>query len=175
MELEALKRGSDGGASELPPASLPKPAQTAAITEALSSGRGGQSSITTVKTDVAWPTLTDDKSGARDVVMFYEELQLQKGVCQGEASRAQGPVSRFEVENLYERVPCRVEKRRSPFGPRGSVFPNQGQTPGFRGKAAKSERSESTANTPLCPRAGSPATSLNLSSRRRSLSWRRSA
>ena len=58
--------------------------------------------------------------------------QLQRDVCQGEASRAQGPVPRFEVENLYERVPCRVEKRRSPFGPRGSIFPNQGQTPGFR-------------------------------------------
>ena len=47
-------------------------AQTAAITEALASGRGGQSSITTVKTDVA---LTDDKSDARDVVMFYEEFE----------------------------------------------------------------------------------------------------
>ena len=43
-------------------------AQTAAIVEALASGRGGQSSITTVKTDVAWPTLTDDKSDARHVV-----------------------------------------------------------------------------------------------------------
>ena len=50
-------------------------AQTAAITEALASGRGGQSSITTVKTDGPWPTLTDDKSDARDVVMFYEEFE----------------------------------------------------------------------------------------------------
>ena len=59
----------------LPPTSWLKPKQTAAITEALASGRGGQSSITTVKTDVAWPTLTDDKSDARDVVMFYEEFE----------------------------------------------------------------------------------------------------
>ena len=50
-------------------------AQTAAITEALSLSRGGQSSISTVKADVAWPTLTDDKSDARDVVMFYEEFE----------------------------------------------------------------------------------------------------
>ena len=34
-----------------------------------------QSSITTVKADVAWPTLTEDKSDARDVVMFYEEFE----------------------------------------------------------------------------------------------------
>ena len=30
--------------------------------------------LTTVKADVAWPTLTDDKSDARDVVVFYEEF-----------------------------------------------------------------------------------------------------
>ena len=35
--------------------------------------------------------------------------QLQGNVRQGAAVGSQGPVSRFEVENLYERVPRRVE------------------------------------------------------------------
>ena len=70
MELEALKRGSDGGGSQVGGAATGElaealKAQTAAIAEALASGRGGQSSITTVKTDVAWPTLT----------VFYEEFE----------------------------------------------------------------------------------------------------
>ena len=42
--------------------------------EALSS-RGGANSITTVKTDLVWPTLTDDKSDTKDVVLFYEEFE----------------------------------------------------------------------------------------------------
>ena len=42
--------------------------------EALSS-RGGSNSITTVKTDLVWPTLTDDKSDTKDVVLFYEEFE----------------------------------------------------------------------------------------------------
>ena len=79
MELEALSGAptvepSKSGAATGKLAEALK-AQTAAITEALASGRGGQSSITTVKADVAWPTLTDDKSDARDVVMFYEEFE----------------------------------------------------------------------------------------------------
>ena len=112
---------------------------------------------------MAWPTLTDDKSDARDVVMFYEELE---DVCarQGAAVGAQGPVSRFEVENLYERVPRRVEKRRSPQRP----TPESRRNTLSSGKAVKRGRSESTASMPRWP-------SSNLSSRRRSQSWRRSA
>ena len=42
--------------------------------EALSA-RTGSNSITTVKTDLVWPTLTDDKSDTKDVVLFYEEFE----------------------------------------------------------------------------------------------------
>ena len=79
MELEALKRGSDGGASVADGGQAADFAaalleQTEALKEALSS-RGGSNSITTVKTDLVWPTLTDDKSDTKDVVLFYEELE----------------------------------------------------------------------------------------------------
>ena len=79
MELGALKRGSDGGASVSEggqaadlAASLKE--QTEALKEALAA-QGGQNSITTVKTDLVWPTLTDDKSDTKDVVLFYEEFE----------------------------------------------------------------------------------------------------
>ena len=79
MELEALKRGSDGGASvadggQAADLAAALKEQTEALKEALSA-RGGQSSITTVKTDLVWPTLTDDKSDTKDVVLFYEESE----------------------------------------------------------------------------------------------------
>ena len=78
MELEALKRGSDGGASVADGQAADLAAalkeQTEALKEALSA-RGGQNSITTVKTDLVWPTLTDDKSDTKDVVLFYEEFE----------------------------------------------------------------------------------------------------
>ena len=48
--------------------------QTEALKEALSA-RTGSNSITTVKTDLGWPTLTDDKSDTKDVVLFYEEFE----------------------------------------------------------------------------------------------------
>ena len=79
MELEALKRGSDGGASvadggQAADLAAALKEQTEALKEALSA-RGGQSSITTVKTDLVWPTLTDDKSDTKDVVLFYDEFE----------------------------------------------------------------------------------------------------
>ena len=79
MELEALKRGSDGGASvadggQAADLAAALKEQTEALKEALSS-RGGANSITTVKTDLVWPTLTDDKSDTKDVVLFYEEFE----------------------------------------------------------------------------------------------------
>ena len=78
-ELEALKRGSDGGASvadggQAADFAAALKEQTEALKEALSS-RGGSNSITTVKTDLVWPTLTDDKSDTKDVVLFYEEFE----------------------------------------------------------------------------------------------------
>ncbi|OLP83939.1 hypothetical protein AK812_SmicGene35243 [Symbiodinium microadriaticum] len=79
MELEALKRGSDGGASvaeggQAADLAAALKEQTEALKEALSA-RGGSNSITTVKTDLVWPTLTDDKSDTKDVVLFYEEFE----------------------------------------------------------------------------------------------------
>ena len=79
LGLEALKRGSDGGASvadggQAADLAAALKEQTEALKEALSA-RGGQSSITTVKTDLVWPTLTDDKSDTKDVVLFYEEFE----------------------------------------------------------------------------------------------------
>ena len=79
MELEALKRGSDGGASvadggQAADLAAALKEQTEALKEALSA-RTGSNSITTVKTDLVWPTLTDDKSDTKDVVLFYEEFE----------------------------------------------------------------------------------------------------
>ena len=39
------------------------------------SSRGHQSSVTAVKADLIWPTLTDDRSDTRDVSQFYEEFE----------------------------------------------------------------------------------------------------
>ena len=39
------------------------------------SSRGNQSSVTAVKADLTWPTLTDDRSDTRDVSQFYEEFE----------------------------------------------------------------------------------------------------
>ena len=53
MELEALKRGSDGSVAG-------GEAQTKMLQETLMA-KGGVTSVTSVKTDVNWPTLTDDR------------------------------------------------------------------------------------------------------------------
>ena len=78
MELEALKRGSDGGASvadggQAADLAAALKEQTEALKEALSA-RGGSNSITTVKTDLVWPTMTDDKS---DTSTRRNSVQLQ--------------------------------------------------------------------------------------------------
>eukprot|EP00435_Cladocopium_sp_Y103_P020683 s114_g5.t1 len=75
MEFEALKRGSDGsvagGGGDVAAA---LEAQTKVLQEALA-GKTGMTSVTSVKTDVNWPTLTDDRSEARDVAQFYEAFE----------------------------------------------------------------------------------------------------
>ena len=73
MELEALKRGSDGSVAGGDFAAALE-AQTKVLQEALA-GKTGATSVTSVKTDVNWPTLTDDRSEARDVAQFYEEFE----------------------------------------------------------------------------------------------------
>ena len=80
MELEALKRdkaesevgSSAGGQDQSFAAALE--AQTKVLQEALS-GRGKDSSVTAVKTDLHWPTLGDDRADSRDVSQFYEEFE----------------------------------------------------------------------------------------------------
>ena len=73
MELEALKRGSEASGGERDLAAALE-AQTKTLQEALTA-KQGQNSVTAVKTDVNWPTLTDDRSEARDVAQFYEEFE----------------------------------------------------------------------------------------------------
>ena len=72
MELEALKRGSEASGGEKDLAAALE-AQTKTLQEALA-GRQ-QSSVTAVKADLNWPTLTDDRTDARDVAQFYEEFE----------------------------------------------------------------------------------------------------
>ena len=62
MELEALKRA----------AAIKQ--QTEVLKDTLAS-RGNQLSVTAVKADLTWPTLTDDRSDARDVSQVYEEFE----------------------------------------------------------------------------------------------------
>ena len=77
MELEAIKRGSDAGSGGLAGADLAALSikqQTDVLKDSLA-GRGNQSSVTAVKADLVWPTLTDDRSDTRDVSQFYEEFE----------------------------------------------------------------------------------------------------
>ena len=75
MELEALKRGSDAG-SGLTGADLAAAIkQQAEVLKDTLSSTGNQSSVTAVKADLTWPTLTNDRSDARDVSQFYEEFE----------------------------------------------------------------------------------------------------
>ena len=124
MELEALKRGSDGGASvaeggQAADLAAALTEQTEALKEALSA-RGGSNSITTVKTDLVWPTLTDDKSDTKDVVLFYEEFEdvcALANNCRGMSAREKllalrARCKRVVGQDLHERLPSGVENRR---------------------------------------------------------------
>ena len=76
MELEALKRGLDAGSGGLACADLAAAVkqQIEVLKDTLSS-QGNQSSVTAVKADLVWPTLTDDRSDTRHVSQFYEEFE----------------------------------------------------------------------------------------------------
>ena len=86
MELEAMKRekaeseagsalGSEQGlAAALAQQKAALEAQTKVLQEALGRG-GGNQSVTAVKTDLHWPTLTDERSDFKDVTLFYEEFE----------------------------------------------------------------------------------------------------
>ena len=93
MELEALKRGSDAGSGGLAGVDLPAAIkqQTAVLKDTLSSW-GNQSSVTAVKTDLVWPTLTDDRSDTHDVSQYYEEFEdvcALANNCEGMSFREQ--------------------------------------------------------------------------------------
>ncbi|CAL1170400.1 unnamed protein product [Cladocopium goreaui] len=95
MELEALrqeKAGSDAasmasGQEQTLAAALEE--QTKVLKEALA-GRGKDTSITSVKTDLHWPTLGDERADSRDVSQFYEEFEDVCGLansCRGMGHR----------------------------------------------------------------------------------------
>ena len=79
LELEGLrqeKAESEAGSSNSPGHGLVAALeeQTKVLREALT-GKGNSTSITTVKADLQWPTLGDDRSDVRDVTQFYEEFE----------------------------------------------------------------------------------------------------
>ena len=90
MELESLKKDKDKdrAASE---ASSPEKElanalehQTAALMKALE-GRN-QSQVMSVKTDLQWPTLGDERSDSKDVSEFYDHFEDNCGLansCKG--------------------------------------------------------------------------------------------
>ena len=79
MELEGLKHGkpdSEVGSSNSPSRELAAALeeQTKVLKEALV-GKGSSTSVTTVKADLHWPTLSDERSDAKDVNQFYEDFE----------------------------------------------------------------------------------------------------
>ena len=63
-------------------------AQTEVLKQAI--GKSTQGSITTVKTDLQWPTLSDDSTDVRDVTEFYESFEDNCGLannCRGMSKR----------------------------------------------------------------------------------------
>ena len=63
--------------------------QTEVLKQAFSGNRGS-TSITTVKTDLQWPTLSDDRTDVKDVAEFYEAFEDNCGLannCQGMSKR----------------------------------------------------------------------------------------
>ncbi|CAJ1420832.1 unnamed protein product, partial [Effrenium voratum] len=86
MELEGIKRGSEASSPEKDLA-MAVEAQTAALTKALDS-RGPNSTVTSVKTDLHWPTLTDDSGDVRDVSeMHFEDNCGLANSCRGMSYR----------------------------------------------------------------------------------------
>ena len=78
--------GSGGGKLELTEVLKE---QTEVLKQAFSGNRGS-TSITTVKTDLHWPTLSDDLTDVKDVAEFYEAFEDNCGLannCQGMSKR----------------------------------------------------------------------------------------
>ena len=100
LELEAMRKklGEGGDADSVAPSALGSGGGRLELTEVLKeqtevlkkafSNKGP--SITTVKTDLHWPTLSDDMTGVKDVAEFYESFEDNCGLannCQGMSKR----------------------------------------------------------------------------------------
>ena len=98
LELEAMRKklGEGGDADSVAPSALGSGGGRLELTEVLKeqtevlkkafSNKGPTSSITTVKTDLHWPTLSDDMTDVKDVAEFYESFEDNCGLannCQG--------------------------------------------------------------------------------------------
>ena len=99
MELAALKRGSEVSTPEKELAAALEN-QTKVLQAALGT-KSNHSTLTTVKADVQWPTLSDDRSDVKDVTNFYEEFE---DICAlADNCRGLGPHERL----LALRARCR--------------------------------------------------------------------
>ena len=102
LELEEMRRKmADGGEAEsVSPSAMGSGGGKLELTEVLKeqtevlkqafSGNRGSTSITTVKTDLQWPTLSDDLTDVKDVAEFYESFEDNCGLannCQGMSKR----------------------------------------------------------------------------------------
>ena len=102
LELEEMRRKmADGGEAEsVSPSAMGSGGGKLELTEVLKeqtevlkqafSGNRGPTSITTVKTDLQWPTLSDDLTDVKDVAEFYESFEDDCGLannCQGMSKR----------------------------------------------------------------------------------------
>ena len=102
LELEEMRRKmADGGEAEsVAPSAMGSGGGKLELTEVLKeqtevlkqafSGNRGSTSITTVKTDLHWPTLSDDLTDVKDVAEFYEAFEDNCGLannCQGMSKR----------------------------------------------------------------------------------------
>ena len=102
LELEAMRKklGEGGDADSVAPSALGSGGGRLELTEVLKeqtevlkkafSNKGPTSSITTVKTDLHWPTLSDDMTDVKDVAEFYESFEDNCGLannCQGMSKR----------------------------------------------------------------------------------------
>lgn len=102
LELEEMRRKmADGGEAEsVSPSAMGSGGSKLELSEVLKektdvlkqafSGNRGSTSITTVKTDLHWPTLSHDLTDVKDVAEFYEAFEDNCGLannCQGMSKR----------------------------------------------------------------------------------------
>ena len=110
-----------------------------------------------MKTDLVWPTLTDDKRDNKDVVLFYEELEdicALANNCRGMSTRerllalrarCKGSRKSGEVISDPEAVYLRIKNKRLMFGSLQEIrqdkriWPGDGKDVGLRSLATWEE------------------------------------